>query len=199
MLRCKGKGNHMKAIFRIFAFSLITLLSGCVTMTWTYDNQNYPTSTAAIEAARQDIRRKVSAVPPLEQPFAESALIFTPSIPFSRQGVVLTGNATEEQARYIATVLYYGYYGMAEAIDQRRIFATTHIREFDQRAPLSNSDYQYIIWLRLDGPDSARWMIAPGDDIAAAAPLATSPISDPQDRMIRFVQNVEDHVRRNKD
>lgn len=185
----------MNITARIIAIALVALLVGCATMTWTYDNQNYPTSTAAAEAARQDMRRKVSAVPPLERPFAESALIFTPSVPFSRQGVVLTGNATDEQARYVATVLYYGYYGMAEAIEQRNIFATTHIREFDQRSPLSNSDYQYIIWLRLDGPDSARWMIAPGQDIGAAVPLATSPISDAQDRMIQFVQDVEDNVR----
>lgn len=169
-------------------------VAGCATATWTYDNRNYPTSTAAAEAARSDVRQKVAAVPRREAPLSESVLIHTPSLSWSRQAVLVKPPVSEEQIRYVATVLYYGFYSMAEAVERRGIFDRTHIQEFAQRDPLSNPTYDYILWLRLDGPDSARWMISPGNDTSSASPLATSPIADPGDRILQFVQSVEHHV-----
>lgn len=169
-------------------------LSACVTASWTYDNQNYATSTAATEAARNDVRQKVASIPKRNEPLSQSVLIYTPSLTWSRHAVLVTHPANEEQIRYVATVLYYGFYAMTQAVERRGIFTKTHIQEFSQRDPLSDPAYDYILWLRLDGPDSAQWMISPGSDISAASPLATSPISNPGDRMLEFVQSVEQHV-----
>ena len=184
----------MKAHISLISLSLTLLLSSCATATWTYDNVNYPTSAAATEAARNDVRQKVASVPRRDTPVAESVLIYTPSISWSRQAVLVTPPANEEQVRYVATVMYYGFYSMAEAVERRGIFQKTHLQEFSQRDPLANPNYEYIIWLRLDGPDSAKWMIAPGSDTSSASPLATSPISNPGDRMLQFVNDIERHV-----
>lgn len=178
---------------RIIGFGLLlSILAGCAT--WTYDGRNYNSSMEAIEAARQDVRRKVAEVNEREAPLAGSVLILTPSVSWSRQAVVVTGAATEEIIQYIATVLYYGFYGMAESVQRRNIFRETSIQEFSQRDPLGNAQYDYLIWLRLDGPDSAQWMISPGKDTSAARSLYHSPTSDPGDRMARFVESVERHV-----
>lgn len=183
----------MRLFALLVGLALITLLPGCAT-TFMYDNQNYPTSMAATEAARQDIRRKVAAVPEREAPLAGSVLILTPSVQWARQVVVTTGTASEELIQYVATTQYFGFYGMAEALQRRRIFSNTSIQEFSQRDPLGQPDYEFIIWLRLDGPYSAQWMISPGKDTSAARSLFTSPVSDPGDRVSRFVESVEQYI-----
>jgi hypothetical protein len=172
----------------------IAALSGCVTERWTYGKTNYPSSVEAIEAARQDIDARASAVPARNVPLAKSALLLTPSIQSCRQVVVTHGAASDELVRYVATVAYYSFYGMAEGLEHRKTFSSLHIEEFAQRDPPAHPDYDYIIWLRLDGPDSAKWMIAPGKDTSLATPLYVSPISDPGDRLSKFIDSVEEYV-----
>lgn len=184
--------ENVKTCIRVILLVAIPLMSACAT--WTYDNQSYATSAEATEAARQDVRRKVSAVHQRESVLADSVLIYTPSLAWARRAVLTDRNATEEQIRYVATVLYYGFYGMAEAVERRGIFNTVHIQEFSQRDPLSSPQYGHILWLRLDGPDMAQWMLSPGNDTSSAKPIFTSPTSDPGDRISRFVQSVEQQV-----
>lgn len=159
-----------------------------------YDNQNYATSAEAVEAARQDIRTKVNSVPARKEPIANTVLVYTPSLAWARRAVLIRGNAGEEQIRYVATVLYYGFYAMAEGLKRRNLFRSIQISEFSQRDPLSGPNYQYLVWFRLDGPDSGQWMISPGDDTSAATPLYTSPISGGGDRIGSFVNSIEEYI-----
>lgn len=183
----------MSVIHRLLIATTIAVgVSACAT--WTYDGESYTTSEAALEAARQDVRRNVSVVPPRTVPAGDSVLVYTPSLDWSRQAVRVTGAATEEQIRYVASVQYYGFYGMAEAVERRNLFSSTDIREFNQRDPLANPNYEYLLWLRLDGPDSAQWMISPGSDTSAPRAIFASPISDSADRVSQFVESVEQYL-----
>jgi hypothetical protein len=168
------------------------LLTGCAS--FTYGGQKYSSSQAALEAARQDVRRAVSTVPRRESVAAGSILIYTPSTTWSRQGVAVTGAAGAEAVNYVALVLYYGYHGMAESVDRRNLFSSVDIREFDQRDPLANPKYDYLLWLRLDGPNSAQWMISSGKDTSAPTAVYTSPISDSTDRISHFVESIEKYL-----
>lgn len=177
-----------------FALAIAFGVSACASAWWSYDNKKYPTSEEATEAARQDVRRHVQEVQPRTAPLAESALIYTPSLAWSRQGVRTTGAASDEQIRYVSSVLYYGFYGVAEGVQRRGVFRAANITEFSQRDPLGDAKYQYVIWLRLDGPDQAQWMISPGRDTSAATPLFMSPISDAGDRIAKLVQSIEGYL-----
>jgi len=178
----------------LYLIIITLILSGCAA-TWTYDNTNYPTSAKAIEAVRQDVRVKVNSIQKLDKAIEDSVLIYVPSLHWSRKGVVVTGNASEEQIKYVATVLYYGFHGMAEGLKRRGLFKSTYISDFSQRDPLSAPNYKYLMWLRLDR-DEAQWMISPGNDTSLATPLYTSPISDGGDRVATFVKSVEQYITR---
>ncbi|MFK7976400.1 MAG: hypothetical protein AB8C02_09710 [Halioglobus sp.] len=185
----------MKKIGLIAIF--VAFLTSCAA-TWTYDNQNYTTSAQAIEAARADMRGKLNSVTPLENAVKGSILVYTPSVNWSRNAVLVTGAASEEQIRYIATVLYYGFYAMAEGVKKRNIIETVDIKEFSQRDPLSAPSYDYILWARVDNPDSSQWMISPGSDTSSPTPIYTSPISDGGDRINAFVGSVSEYIAKSK-
>jgi hypothetical protein len=87
---------------------------------------------------------------------------------------------------------------MAEGLEQRKTFSSLHVEEFAQRDPLPHPEYDYIVWARLDGPDSGKWMIAPGKDTSQATPLYISPISDAGDRLSKFVESVEQYLTKSK-
>lgn len=180
---------------KIFLFVLMTaLLAGCAT-TYTYNGQQYQSSNAAIQAARTDIRGKVIAIPKLSKPLALSAIVFVPSLEWCRQTVKTHGHPSEKIVNYVQTVEYYGYYGMAQALQQRGVFKTTVIDEFAQRQPYAHPDYQYLIWLKLNGTNTAIWMIAPGGKPSDAQQLPISPLDSASDRASDFVQSVEKYIR----
>jgi hypothetical protein len=182
-------------MYKIIGVLTISLFLSACMPTWTYDNQKYVSSGDAIQAAREDIRMKVNTVSPIDQPIANSILVYTPSLNWARNGVLISGAASEEQIRYVSTVLYYGYYSMAEGLKKRAIFNKLNIMEFSQRDPLTSRNYDYLLWLRLDGPDSAQWMISKANDTSSPTPLYTSPISDGGDRLSAFVNSIESYVR----
>jgi len=179
---------------KILLFALMTaLLTGCATE-YTYNGKQYQSSNAAIQAARTDIRGKIIAIPKLSKPLAKSALVFVPSLEWCRQTVKTHGHPSGAIISYVQSVQYYGFYGMAQALQQRGVFKTTVIDEFSQRQPYAHPDYQYIIWLKLNGTDSALWMIAPGDKPSAAQQLPISPLDSASDRASDFVQSVEQYI-----
>ena len=184
------------AKFLFFAL-MAMLLTGCAAE-YTYNGKQYQSSNAAIQAARTDIRGKIIAIPKLSKPLAESALVFVPSLEWCRQTVKTHGHPSGAIISYVQSVQYYGFYGMAQALQQRGVFKTTVIDEFSQRQPYAHPAYQYIIWLKLNGTDSALWMIAPGDKPSAAQQLSISPLDSASDRASDFVQSVEQYIRNAK-
>ncbi len=171
------------------------LLASCATQYYRYNGKQYQSEPAAIEAVRTDIRGKVIAIPKMAHPLANSALVFVPSLEWCRQTVVTHGNPSNDDITYIQTAEYYGFYGMAQALQQRGVFNTLTINEFSQREPYAQPNYQYIIWLKLNGTSSATWMIAPGTNPDAAQQLAISPIDSASDRISDFVHSVEQYLR----
>lgn len=182
---------HIARLIRFFLSCFLFIIISACAPWYSYDGVKYSSSVEALEAARQDIRGKVSAVPKRANPIGGSVLVFAPTVKWSRQGVQVTGNVADDVVRYVATVLHLGWFAMAMAIEQRGIFETIHIQQFSQRDPLGNPDYDYLIWLRLDGPDDAQWMISPGDDTSRPQPLFVSPVADPADRITDFLESVE--------
>lgn len=169
------------------------MMSGCAS--WTYDGQSYPSSSTALEAARKDVQRKIMVVTPIDIPVAKTALIYVPSVKWSRNGVKVNGQASEEQITYIASVLYYGWHGMAEALRKRKLFENVDIKEFSQLDPLASRDYEYLIWLRLQDPDSAEWVITPANDTSTPSVIYTSPVLTGGDRINSFVNEIEEYVK----
>ena len=184
----------MRSLKYVALLVVVVSLSGCTTI-WTYAGVRYPTATAAEQAARSNIRQSLELISKRDTPLAESALIFTPSPTWARTGVLIKRHASDDQIDYVATVLYYGYYGMAQAIQKRGIFKNVEIQQFEQTDPLSNSAFAYIIWLRLEGPNSAQWMIAPGNNVSLASPITVSPISGVGDRIEQVLHGVQEYVK----
>lgn len=183
---------------KIFFIAIMAaLLTSCATE-YTYNGKQYQSSNAAIQAARTDIRGKIIAIPKLPKPLAESAVVFVPSLEWCRQAVKTHGHPSEAIINYVQSVEYYGFYGMAQALQQRGVFKTTVINEFSQRQPYAHPEYQYMIWLKLNGTDSAPWMIAPGDKPSEAQQLPISPLDSASDRASDFVRSVEQYIRNAK-
>ena len=182
----------MKTIYRLVILVIVlSSAAGCAT-TWTYGEQQYETSEQALEAARMDMQRNVDSVPRRDRPIAGSLIVYTPSLAWSRQTVVTTGNASEEQILYVASVMYHGFYGMGEAVQRSGLFTSTQIREFSSTNPIEHSESDYLLWLQLDGPDKLQWMISRGNDTSSATRIFT--LADPNERVIRFVEDVEQYV-----
>jgi len=111
---------------RLIVVALITLLAGCYTTYWQYDNINYPTSSAGINAARNDFNNILSGIEPLPKPIARSVKVVLPNIQRVRDaGVIKTGQPTQEIIDYIATIGYLGNYGMTDALKKRTSWSQT--------------------------------------------------------------------------
>lgn len=185
-------GNCLNSGIAVVIFA--AMLSGCVTNTWHYGNQIYPSSSAALLAAREDIDRYVSTVTPRSEVLGSSARIVIPNLDRIRDaGVVKTGNPSEEQVTYIAEVLSIGFSAMARAVDARRIFSmVTKDEEFDTRAPSSNGA-DYLIWLHMTDQGGAEWYIAQSGNKERSR-LLVSKSSIPEERIRDFVEDVETYV-----
>ncbi|VBB46501.1 hypothetical protein TRIP_B40319 [uncultured Desulfatiglans sp.] len=184
--------NCLKTGIAVIIF--MAILSGCAPNTWRYGNQMYPSSSAALVAARADADKNVLTVVPRNGVLGSSARIVTPNFDRIRAaGVVKTGNPSDDQINYVAEVLRIGLNVMARAIDARGIFTSvTKNEEYDTRAPSSNGA-DYIIWFYLTDQGDGEWYIAENGGKEKSR-LLISKSSIPQERVCDFVEGVETYV-----